>query len=118
MRQKLSAATGRRLPDGPADGSMRRDSRLRGGCAVGAGHGSRSVIMRAVAGPAHRAFGPAEESIPGEAATPVYFLLHLPRTGGNTIAAHLKGHLGERTCTAGRPTPLQLLGGTRVRFDE
>jgi energy-converting hydrogenase Eha subunit B len=33
-------------------------------------------------------------------ASPVYFLLHMPRTGGNTIAAHLKAHLGDRVCAA------------------
>ena len=51
-------------------------------------------------------------------ASPVYFLLHMPRTGGNTIAAHLKAHLGNRVCTALRPAPLEVLGGRRYRLDE
>ncbi|HEX2150943.1 MAG TPA: tetratricopeptide repeat protein, partial [Stellaceae bacterium] len=47
----------------------------------------------------------------------MYFLLHMPRTGGNTIAAHLKAHLGDRMCSAARPTPLEMLGSRRVRLD-
>jgi tetratricopeptide (TPR) repeat protein len=47
----------------------------------------------------------------------VYFLLHMPRTGGNTIAAHLKTHLGERMCVAMRPAPLEMLGKRRCRLD-
>ena len=49
---------------------------------------------------------------------PVYFLLHLPRTGGNTIAAHLQAHLGEGFWSAGRPSALAMLaGGRRYRLD-
>ncbi|MGD9613967.1 MAG: tetratricopeptide repeat protein [Alphaproteobacteria bacterium] len=51
------------------------------------------------------------------AAPPVYFLLHMPRTGGNTIAGHLKAHLGDRMCSAVRPGPLDMLGRRRVRLD-
>lgn len=53
-----------------------------------------------------------------DAAPPVYFLLHMPRTGGNTIAAHLKAHLGDRLCAAMRPGPLEMLGRRRVRLDD
>lgn len=51
----------------------------------------------------------------GDAAPPVYFLLHLLRTGGNTILAHLKAHLGEQVCTTVRPGPLEMLGRRRAR---
>jgi tetratricopeptide (TPR) repeat protein len=52
-----------------------------------------------------------------DGALPVYFLLHMPRTGGNTIAAHLKAHLGDRMCTALRPAPLEMLGHPRCVLD-
>ena len=45
--------------------------------------------------------------------SPAYFLLHMPRTGGNTIAAHLQAHLGEGFCSPGRPSALAMLGGGR-----
>ena len=45
--------------------------------------------------------------------SPAYFLLHLPRTGGNTIAAHLQAHLGEGFWSPGRPSALAMLGGGR-----
>jgi tetratricopeptide (TPR) repeat protein len=64
----------------------------------------------------HRAFRPGETRARESAAPPVYFLLHMPRTGGNTIAAHLKAHLGDRVCTAVRPGALEMLG-RRVRLD-
>ena len=39
----------------------------------------------------YRALPSGETPAPGEdTAPPVYFLLHMPRTGGTTIAAHLK----------------------------
>ncbi len=53
-----------------------------------------------------------------ETASPVYFMLHMPRTGGNTIAAHLKAHLGDQVCAALRPAPLEMLGECRFRLDE
>jgi tetratricopeptide (TPR) repeat protein len=49
---------------------------------------------------------------------PVYFLLHMPRTGGNTIAAHLQAHLRQGFWSAGRPSALAMLvGGRRYRLD-
>ncbi len=50
--------------------------------------------------------------------SPVYFLLHMPRTGGNTITAHLKAHLGDRVCAVSRPAPLQVLGRQRFSLDQ
>ncbi|MGE3784090.1 MAG: hypothetical protein AB7H71_15295, partial [Alphaproteobacteria bacterium] len=50
-------------------------------------------------------------------APPVYFLLHMPRTGGNTIAAHLRAHLGDQVCAVSRPGPLDMLGGRRFCLD-
>ena len=44
---------------------------------------------------------------------PAYFLLHMPRTGGNTIAAHLQAHLGNGFWSPGRPSALAMLGGGR-----
>ena len=52
-----------------------------------------------------------------DAGSTVYFLLHLPRTGGNTIAAHLKAHLNEGLCVPSRPAGLELLGRRRYRLD-
>ena len=52
-----------------------------------------------------------------DAASAVYFLLHMPRTGGNTIAAHLKAHLNERLVSPSRPSGLELLGRRRYRLD-
>lgn len=50
--------------------------------------------------------------------SPAYFLLHMPRTGGNTIAAHLQAHLGEGFWSPGRPSaPAMLGGGRRHRLD-
>src|SRR6185503_6304838 len=46
-----------------------------------------------------------------------YFLLHVPRTGGNTMAAHLQAHLGEGFWSPGRPSALAMLGGRRYRLD-
>jgi len=43
------------------------------------------------------------------AAAPVYFLLHMPRTAGNTIAAHLKAHLGEGLWSPLQPSALTVL---------
>jgi len=40
----------------------------------------------------------------------------MPRTGGTTIAAHLKAHLGDRICATVRPSPLEMLGRRRVRI--
>lgn len=48
-----------------------------------------------------------------------YFLLHVPRTGGNTIAAHLQAHLGQGFWSPGRPSALAMLGGgRRHRLDD
>jgi hypothetical protein len=67
---------------------------------------------------AHDELGSAEApASDASAVSPVYFLLHMPRTGGNTIAAHLKTHLGDRFCTASRPAPLEMLGSRRFRLD-
>ena len=43
------------------------------------------------------------------AASPVYFLLHMPRTAGNTIAAHLRLHLREQVWSPAPPSPVALL---------
>src|SRR4051794_6698597 len=51
-----------------------------------------------------------------DTALPVYFLLHMPRTGGTTIAAHLKAHLSDRMCATVRPSLLEMLGRRRVRL--
>jgi tetratricopeptide (TPR) repeat protein len=40
---------------------------------------------------------------------PVYFLLHMPRTAGNTIATHLKAHLGEQVWSPVQPSALTML---------
>jgi tetratricopeptide (TPR) repeat protein len=53
----------------------------------------------------------------GETGAPAYFLLHVPRTGGNTIATHLRAHLGEGFWSPGRPSALAMLGGRRYRLD-
>jgi tetratricopeptide (TPR) repeat protein len=61
----------------------------------------------------------ASEAPPSaQGASPVYFLLHLPRTGGNTIAAHLKAHLGDGLCLGSRPSALEMLSGRRCRLDD
>src|SRR5262245_14555809 len=70
------------LPKVATDGSIR--GRARGCC--------RSTVKVALTDAMHHALRPneARPSREGEdAASPAYFLLHLPRTGGNTIAAHL-----------------------------
>lgn len=51
-----------------------------------------------------------------DTAPPVYFMLHMLRTGGTTIAGHLKAHLGDRMCATVRPSPLEMLGRRRVRL--
>ena len=67
----------------------------------------------------HRALHSGEPpAARAETASPVYFLLHMPRTGGNTIAAHLKAHLGDQVRAALRPAPHNMLGKRRFRLDE
>ena len=53
-----------------------------------------------------------------DTALPVDFLPHMPRTGGTTIAAHLKAHLGDRICAAVRPTRWRCSAGAAVRLDD
>jgi tetratricopeptide (TPR) repeat protein len=73
----------------------------------------------AVTDTARRALRSAETPAAGAGtASPVYFLLHMPRTGGNTITAHLKAHLGDQVCAVSRPAPLQVLGRQRFNLDE
>ena len=103
----ISGPAGRRLPEVAVDGSMRRD------CA----RSLRGTVEVAITDAAYRAL-PSGET-PGsdeDTAPPVYFLLHMPRTGGTTIAAHLKAHLGDRICATVRPSPLEMLGRRRVRI--
>src|ERR1044071_1606413 len=61
--------------------------------------------------PSGEASGSAEDTAPR-----VYFMLHMPRTGGTTIAAHLKAHLGDRMRATVRPSLLQMLVRRRVRL--
>ena len=42
-------------------------------------------------------------------AKPVYFLLHMPRTAGNTIATHLKAHLAEQVWSPLQPSGFTVL---------
>lgn len=50
-------------------------------------------------------------------AAAVYVLLHMPRTGGNTIAAHLRAHLRNGLWTPSRPSGLGWPGRRRYRLD-
>lgn len=47
----------------------------------------------------------------------VHVLLHMPRTGGNTIAAHLRAHLKDGLWMPSRPSGLGWLGRRRYRLD-
>src|SRR3954471_17259289 len=85
-----------------------------GGIARGRFGGTVEV---AITDAAYRA--PPSGETPGseeDTAPPVYFLLLMPRTGGTTITAHLKAHLGDRICATVRPSPLEMLGRRRVRI--
>ena len=64
----------------------------------------------------------ASDMEPAAGATPasdaaVYFLLHVPRTGGTTIETHLEAHLRENFWSPKRPSGAAILGGRRCRLD-
>jgi tetratricopeptide (TPR) repeat protein len=74
---------------------------------------SRSVFRRRFA---TGGFSPAGDG--GENAASLYFLLHMPRTGGNTIAAHLQAHLKGQVWSPPRPSGLGMLGRRGYRRSE
>ncbi len=58
-----------------------------------------------------------------DGATPVYFLLHVPKTGGQTVQVHLQETLGRRRCgcpdprrPGGAPWAWPILGARRIRM--
>lgn len=59
----------------------------------------------------------AEVACEENANSAVYFLLHMPRTGGNTIQAHLQAHLRDRIWSPARPSAVAMLGRRRYGLD-